>query len=1310
MTPIAAWPAAAHRAGGIVLLAVVYYALARLGLTLAWAGTNASPVWPPSGLAFAAVLLWGYRLGAGVALGAFAANCAGFLANGVPPAAAIAVSAAIAAGNTLEALGGIRLLRRLAALDNPLDHLGSVYLFVVAALLAGLIGAGVGTASLLLAGLAAPAAAQTVVFTWWLGDVTGILVVAPALIAWLAPGPSRSPHARTLAAAGALAGALALVAALTFVERFAADRVDRLLIYGFVPCIAWAAYRFGLRGASAATLATSGMAVWATVHGLGPFAAATINDSLISLDSFIALCSVIGLVLAASFQRNAAAPLRPAGISAAERHRITPALVLLGGIGITMLAWHLVAADTERRARDQFDFRVAGIRARLLERMQAYEQVLRGGIGLLSASQSVERDEWRRYVQGLAVAQHYPGIQGIGYVHRIAAADLAAHERTTRAEGFADYTVHPAGERAEYMPVTYLEPFDARNRRAFGYDMFTEPVRRDALERARDQNRPVVSGKVVLVQETGRDLQAGFLMYLPHYRQGAPLDTLADRRAALVGYVYSPFRMNDFMRGALGEDFADVAVEIYDGDTPAHGASMYASAGAERARASYPRALASTIPLQLQDRTWTLRVRSTPAFEDGIDRQKAHIVLVAGTLISLLLFTVVGSLAATREKAQALAEDMTAALRASETRLRHNLRLHDIIFQHASVGIAFTRNRRFERVSRCGHALFGYADGELEEQPAEAIFPNIQAYETIGRLAGEVLTRGETLDHELLLRRKDGSQVWCRLTARAVDPANQSEGTVWIIEDFTDRRQREQLLEQAKAAAETANRLKSEFLANMSHEIRTPMNGIMGMTSVVLDTRLDDMQREYLLMVQDSAESLLRLLNDILDFSKIEAGKLELSTLDFDLRETLAGTLHRLKTAAHAKGLRLTSHVSLQIPGRLHGDPDRLMQVVSNLVSNAIKFTPQGEIAIEVSREPAESDTAEAIVLRFDVRDTGIGIAPAARARIFEAFAQADNSTTRDYGGTGLGLAICVQLAALMHGRVWLDSEEGKGSIFHFIARFDPARGPAPAYHGTEPAEAAPVPPLPAGRLRILLAEDQPVNQKLANHILTQRGHQVTVADDGLQAVEQYRRKPFDVVLMDIQMPHMDGTTATQEIRRIEAGTGRRSRIVALTAHAMKGERERLLQSGMDDYLSKPFRAEALLAMVERAAEATPVAAPAVPAPTQAAVDEAQALVNALGDAAFLKELVTIFLDDAPRVSATLRAALATENWPAAEHCAHRLRGGAANLAANALAAAAEQLEAACQAGDHAAVPALAGSLDAELARALAALGRLVQS
>ena len=446
------------------------------------------------------------------------------------------------------------------------------------------------------------------------------------------------------------------------------------------------------------------------------------------------------------------------------------------------------------------------------------------------------------------------------------------------------------------------------------------------------------------------------------------------------------------------------------------------------------------------------------------------------------------------------------------------------------------------------------------------------------------------------------------------------ERTAELQHEVLVRRRSEHDLKLAKDAAESANRAKSEFLANMSHEIRTPMNGILGMTELMLSTSATAEQTEYLQMVRTSADALMVVINDILDFSKIEAGKMELDPFEFTPHETLDQVVRLMEVRAGEKGLQLRFQMSQEVPQRLIGDAGRLRQVLFNLVGNAIKFTDHGQVRLEVrladkdlEETPNQDQGAPPVAslkLLFSVVDTGVGIADDKQQVIFEAFSQADGSTTRKYGGTGLGLAISSRLVQMGGGKIWVESEPGHGSAFHFTMQF---RLPEDADSGVsvQPAEevedltsqvqsaVSAAPPSATRSLRILVAEDNPVNQRLVVRLLEKRGHQPLIAHNGREAVSLLMTEHFDLALMDVQMPEANGFEATQEIRNYEAQilsgrveppsdssfsqthrTGRRLPIIAMTAHALLGDRERCVDGGMDAYLSKPIRAQELMQLI----------------------------------------------------------------------------------------------------------------------------------
>ncbi len=546
------------------------------------------------------------------------------------------------------------------------------------------------------------------------------------------------------------------------------------------------------------------------------------------------------------------------------------------------------------------------------------------------------------------------------------------------------------------------------------------------------------------------------------------------------------------------------------------------------------------------------------------------------------------------------------------------------------------------------------------------------------------LDEGAPHDVEARLRRKDGGYEWVRIRGVAEAPQEgqhrRMSGSIQLI---TEKKRTELALIEATNAAASANRAKSEFLANMSHEIRTPMNGVIGMTQLLADTQLTATQHEYVEVIRTSGKTLLALINDILDVSKIEAGRMELEVRDIDLRTTVAEAIATFGAQAAAKGLALGANVGPDVPSAVSADSVRLRQVLFNLIGNAIKFTSTGTITLDVRLESADDVRA---LVRFSVRDTGIGIPPDRLDRLFKSFSQVDSSTTRHFGGTGLGLSIVKQLADLMGGEVGVESEVGKGSVFWFTVQFELASDShqirnTPGHFETRPAV--------RGRsdiagAHLLLVEDNAVNQKVAQRYLEKLGITCDVATNGREAIDAWQKGSYDLILMDCQMPVMDGFEATRGIRKLERH-GKRVPIIALTANALASDRDNCLAAGMDEHLAKPMEFERLETCLAQflasraprpATESTPAPAPANPAPSDPAPVDLAALSDLVGDdAEFQRELIETFIASGDATLAQIAEALNANDLPAVRKSAHSLKGASANIRAQALSAAAKELE-----------------------------------
>ena len=501
-----------------------------------------------------------------------------------------------------------------------------------------------------------------------------------------------------------------------------------------------------------------------------------------------------------------------------------------------------------------------------------------------------------------------------------------------------------------------------------------------------------------------------------------------------------------------------------------------------------------------------------------------------------------------------------------EKDLSRSRELFKVIFDNSAAAITVTdKDEKIIAWNPFAEQMFEMTREDLFNKPIKDLYPE-REWRKMRKL--KIRQKGSLSGISTEVIKKDGTLLDVDASISIIkDAQGNVVGSIGILRDTTKQRRVQEMLLKAKMEAEEANSSKSLFLAKMSHELRTPMNAIIGMLDLTLDTGLSDEQHENLKVAKDAAGNLLRLINDILDLSRAEAGKITVETIEISLAEIVRSVCRGLQVLAQNKNLYLSWNVSDQIPPLMMGDPVRIRQIIINLVNNSIKFTHKGGVTVGVSlltRYDQECD------ILFAIKDTGIGIPKEKQSRIFEVFSQADEQTSRRYGGTGLGLAISKKLAEIMGGRVWVESEEGQGSTFNVVVRLKISTTPVEVRAATTDAAEASAQE-DVGRLRILLAEDNLVNQKIAVRVLEKRGWEVVAANNGKEALEAISKTRFDMVLMDDQMPEMSGVEAASIIRTEEKQTGFHLPIIAMTANAMAGDRERYLAVGMDGYVSKPI-------------------------------------------------------------------------------------------------------------------------------------------
>jgi PAS domain S-box-containing protein len=851
-------------------------------------------------------------------------------------------------------------------------------------------------------------------------------------------------------------------------------------------------------------------------------------------------------------------------------HRVPIAwLVLAIALMATGWGWFIVKTIEQQHTKSNiFEYREARLKNAIISRMRAYQQMLQSTAGLFIASTSVERYEWRDYVEHLQLNKYYPGIQGVGFAQRLLPSGKAAHIATIRAEGglLLNYTLRPAGEREEYAPIIYIEPLDERNQRALGYDMFTEPTRRAAMEQARDTGEPALSGKVKLVQETDQDIQAGCLLYVPVYRKGQSPHTVAERRTALVGYVYSPFRMKELMRGIFGtQQQSGLDFEIYDGENPNDvnlDRLLYdevAEFHTNDLHLNYSPQFTKMETLVIAGHSWIIHFATLPQFEADTKIYTANIILFSGLVTSLLLFGFTRSF----ETARALETEQQAekALRQGEAKYRQ-------IVETAQEGIwiidAHQANTTYVNARMA--EMLGYSETEMLGKPVFNFMDDTMQPEALRIFEHRSPEMSEI--HDFCFRRKDGSNLWVIVsTVLMLDQASNVVGSLNMITDISKRKQMEVELQQAKEAAEVANRAKSTFLANMSHELRTPLNGILGYTQILSwDDTLTEDQQEGIHIIEQSGQYLLTLINDILDLAKIEANKIELSPTAVFLNSFLQEIVQLFQLRTQQQGIHFVYQPQSKLPVALQVDEKRLRQILINLLGNAVKFTARGSVTLTVTYEDQEEN------LHVQVADTGCGIATADLEKIFLPFQQVGDHKYWEQG-TGLGLPITKTLVEMMGSKLHVTSILGQGSTFWMSLKLPkvPAVSPLPHDFRLPKISGYQGPPR-----TVLVIDDNDINRSLLIKLLAPLGFTVLEATNGQTGLDKAREMAsIDLILIDLVLPDLDGFSVIQQLRQLPQC--QHTVLITVSASAFESDRQHSIDVGGNDFLAKPINLELLL-------------------------------------------------------------------------------------------------------------------------------------
>ncbi len=768
------------------------------------------------------------------------------------------------------------------------------------------------------------------------------------------------------------------------------------------------------------------------------------------------------------------------------------AFTLLG----QLLILQQLRANSDRAAEQQFELLVGKVTNAIEQRLIDHEQILFGAAGLFAASGEVSRAQWRAYVERQQLADRYPGIQGVGFSKVVRASERDAHEQSIRAEGFTDYRIQPEGERPVYMPIVYLEPFNDRNRAAFGYDMYAEPVRHQAMRQAASTGKSRISGKVVLRQETHGKVQAGVLIYVPLYHPAMPLETAEQRMDALLGFAYSPYRMDDLMEGILGAADLNLSLRIYSGPTQQAEQLLFAS----KEHAPGDAAHSQDVQLSIYGGTWTLHMESLPAFESGFSANEG-LVAILGAGISLLLFFLISSLAFRQRRAEILAGQMTERIRENKRALQLSEERLSLALKGSNDGLwdLNLAADTFYASPRTWHML-GYQPGEL--QLSTRLWEQVLVAEDLPRiraqLAQTMLSRLDQFTSELRFRHKDGRTVPVLVRGYIQrDAQGQPLRISGTSMDLTEHKRIEQM--------------KNEFVSTVSHELRTPLTSISGALGLINGGALGEVppaMQQMLEIAYRNSQRLGHLINDLLDMEKIAAGKMSFDMHEHSLRQLLEEALASNQAFAAQLGVNCVLREAVDV--QVWVDASRLQQVLGNFLSNAIKYTPEGgEVSLHCS-------VPDATHVRISVTDQGPGIAAEFRARVFEKFAQADASDSRQKGGTGLGLAITKEFIERMGGKVGFDTAEGQGTTFWCELPI------------LETCASTPEP----GRGHLLVVEDEPDTGRLLYLMLHDAGYSVERVQSLHAAREKLADHRYDAITLDLHLPDGSGAQLIEEIRR----------------------------------------------------------------------------------------------------------------------------------------------------------------------------------
>ncbi|TYB33831.1 MAG: PAS domain S-box protein [Flexistipes sinusarabici] len=847
-------------------------------------------------------------------------------------------------------------------------------------------------------------------------------------------------------------------------------------------------------------------------------------------------------------------------------------IILIMLIATFVIWYHWNNAHKEKK-QEKFKRYTESIADELTERVNHFKMILQGGAGVFFASEDVNRYEWRLYYEYRIMTPPYPTFQAVGFIKIIRASQLGNHISEIKEKGFSDYNVWPDENREVYAPIVFVEPFNKGNRQRLGFDTFSNPIYRNAMERARDTGKASLSDAVEMNILGKENFHKGFYMFIPIYERKTVPHTVKGRREKIEGYVYCAFSLPNLMNYISPSVSKNAFVKLYSGSKISPGNLLYSSS---KNKLNTDGGLSVKKTLYLYGQEWTLAFTPTYTFKRTKEDVLAQMgILFAGLTLILLMILLLRSHSKTTKEAQKLAEEMTRSLRESQERFGK------ILEAAPNAIIVFNERGEILLANKQVKDIFGYTVDEIRDKNLDDLIPE-RFHDKHEELCKDYLKSPDLREMgqglEVLARRKDNTEFPAEISLNAYY-SNKETRVISVIQDITERRQAERDRIERKAA-EDADRAKSTFVSNMSHEIRTPLNAIMGFAQILeRDPSLSERQYEQVHTITRSGRHLLNLINDILDISKIESGQLTMHKNKFCLYTLLEDIEMMFRSRADGKGIQFLVDREENVPQYIIADEGKLRQILVNLIGNAVKFTKSGGVSLRVKageKDETGHEENKAVNLMFEVEDSGPGIPEEDLENIFDSFSQSQAGV--EAGGTGLGLPISKRLINLMGGSISVDSELGSGSIFRFNIQVEETDAPEKQLGIEEMRRVGGLKP-GSGSVRVLVVDDQKDNRNLIRHTLEPAGFEIKEAVNGEEALELFESWSPHAVLMDLRMPVMDGYQAARKIK--STYKGKDIPVIAVTASVFEDKKQDVVSASMDEYLRKPFRPEELFTVLK---------------------------------------------------------------------------------------------------------------------------------